>query len=130
MLCVLRYFMTSIHRQSSEDLTFSFTETLPQTLWYVTASGANVLFYCQMSGQFLKYILPFLQDMTFNRVLNKQKEKISFHGLSCLGCCFEHMAAWKRLKKRNVRHKLNVHRIFSQILWLYDDIYIGICQIF
>ena len=49
-LDVLKCFMTSICRQSSEDLTFSFTETLPQSLWYVTASGANVLFYCQMSG--------------------------------------------------------------------------------
>ena len=49
-LCVLKCFMTSIHRQSSEELTFSFVETLIQSLWYVTASGANVLFYCQMSG--------------------------------------------------------------------------------
>ena len=49
-LCVLKCFMTSIRRQSSEELTFSFIETLLQSLWYVTASGANVLFYCQMSG--------------------------------------------------------------------------------
>ena len=82
-LCVLKCFMTSIHRQSGEELTFSFVETLLQSLWYVTASGANVLFYCQMSGYFLKYILPFflklLQEITFNKVLefrlNKQKGK-------------------------------------------------------
>ena len=49
-LCVLKCFMTSIRRQSSEELTFSFVETLLQSLSYVTASGANVLFYCQMSG--------------------------------------------------------------------------------
>ena len=53
MLHVLKCFMISIRRQSSEDLTFSFAETLPQSLWYVTASGANVLFCCQMSGYFL-----------------------------------------------------------------------------
>ena len=58
-LCVLKCFMTSIRRQSSEELTFSFVETLLQSMWYVTASGTNVLFYCQMSGYFLKYILPF-----------------------------------------------------------------------
>ena len=40
---VLKYFMTSIHRQSSEELTFSFVKTLLQSLWCVTASGANVL---------------------------------------------------------------------------------------
>ena len=54
--------------------------------------------------------------------------------------CFEDMAAWKRCcdmrkvraymsedhKRRNVRHELNVHRIFSQILRLYNDIYISI----
>ena len=57
--------------------------------------------------------------------------------------CFEHMAAWKRCdmrkvcgnifedhKRCNVQPNLNVHRKFSQILRLYDDIYIGICQIF
>ena len=49
-LCVLKCFMTSIRRQSSEELTFSFVKTLLQSLWYITASGANVLFYCQMSG--------------------------------------------------------------------------------
>ena len=50
------------------------------------------------------------------------------------------MAEWKRScdmrkvcgyifedrKKRNVRHKLNIQWTFSQILWLYDDIYIGL----
>ena len=49
-LCVLKCFMTSIRRQCSEELTFSFVETLLQSLWYVTASAANVLFYCQMYG--------------------------------------------------------------------------------
>ena len=49
-LCVLKCFMTSIRRQSSEERTFSFVETLLQSLWYVTASGAKVLFYCQLSG--------------------------------------------------------------------------------
>ena len=49
-LCVLKCFMTSIRRQSSEELTFSFIETLLQSLWCVTTSDANVLFYCQMSG--------------------------------------------------------------------------------
>ena len=56
--------------------------------------------------------------------------------------CFEHMVAWKRCcdmrkvcgyifedrKRHNVWHKLNVHRIFSQILQLYMMIFI--CQIF
>ena len=42
--------MTSIGRQCSEEQTFSFVETLLQSLWYVIASGANVLFYYQMSG--------------------------------------------------------------------------------
>ena len=50
MLCVLKCFVTSIRRQCSEELTFSFVKTVLQSLWYVTASGANVLFYCQMSG--------------------------------------------------------------------------------
>ena len=47
------------------------------------------------------------------------------------------MAAWKRrsdmrkvcgniFEDRNVQLNLNVHRTFSQIFWLYDDIYIGI----
>ena len=51
-LCGLKCFMTSICRQSSEELTFSFVKTLLQSLWYVTASGTNgnVLFYCKMSG--------------------------------------------------------------------------------
>ena len=49
-LCVLKCFMTSIHRQSREELTFPFVETLLQSLWYITASGNNVLFYYQMSG--------------------------------------------------------------------------------
>ena len=31
-LCMLKCFMTSIHRQSSEELTFSFVETLLQSL--------------------------------------------------------------------------------------------------
>ena len=47
---VLKCFMTSIRGQSSEELTFAFVETLLQSLWYVTASGTNVLFYCQMTG--------------------------------------------------------------------------------
>ena len=51
------------------------------------------------------------------------------------------MAAWKRhsdmrkvcgnifedRKKRNVQLNLNVHQRFSQILRLYDYIYIGVC---
>ena len=49
MLCVLKCFVTSIRRQCSEELTFSFVKTVLQSLWYVTASGTNVLFYCQMS---------------------------------------------------------------------------------
>ena len=54
--------------------------------------------------------------------------------------CFQHMVAWKRCsdmrkvcgnifedrKKRNVQLNLNVHQRFSQIFWLYDEIYIGI----
>ena len=58
--------------------------------------------------------------------------------------CFEHMTAWKSCsdmrkvcgnifedcKRHNVQLNLNVHQRFSQILWLYDDIYIGICWIF
>ena len=38
-LRVLKCFMTSICEQSSEELTFSFIQTLPQSLWYVTASA-------------------------------------------------------------------------------------------
>ena len=49
-LCVFKCYMNSISRQSSEERNFSFVETLLNSLWYVTASGANVLFYCQMSG--------------------------------------------------------------------------------
>ena len=49
-LRVLKCFMTGIRGQSIEDLTFSFAKTLPQSLWYRTASGTNVLFYCKMSG--------------------------------------------------------------------------------
>ena len=37
-LCVLKCFMTSIHRQCSEERTLSFIKTLLQSLWYVTAS--------------------------------------------------------------------------------------------
>ena len=49
-LCMLKRSMTSIRRQSSEELTFPFVKTLLQSLWYIIAAGANVLFYCQMSG--------------------------------------------------------------------------------
>ena len=49
-LCVLKCFVTSIRRQCSEELTLSFIETLLQSLWYVTALGANVSFYCKMPG--------------------------------------------------------------------------------
>ena len=41
---VLKCFMSSIRGQSSEELTFSFVETLLQSLWYVTAPGTNVYF--------------------------------------------------------------------------------------
>ena len=58
--------------------------------------------------------------------------------------CLEHMAAWKRCcdmqkvcgdisedcKWHNIQPNLKVHQRFSQILWLYNDIYIGIYQIF
>ena len=74
MLHVLKCFMISIHRQSSKDLTFSFAETLPQSLRYITVSGANVLFCWQMSGYLKKFFLPFfiilLQEITFNIVLD------------------------------------------------------------
>ena len=54
------------------------------------------------------------------------------------------MAAWKRRsdmqkvcgnifedrKWHNIQPNLKVHQRFSQILWLYNDIYIGIYQIF
>ena len=51
--------------------------------------------------------------------------------------CFEHLATccdmrkmcgyiFEDCKRLNVQHKLNIYRIFSQILWLYDDIYVGI----
>ena len=78
-LCVLKCFMTSIHRQSSEELTFSFVITLLQSLWYVTASGANVLFYCQMSVVFKIYFAFLHKIVARNNVqqsirLNKQKE--------------------------------------------------------
>ena len=74
-LRVLKCFMTSISRQSrKKKKTLIFSETLPQSQWYITASGTNVLFYCQKSGEFLKYILPFfiilLQEITFNTVLD------------------------------------------------------------
>ena len=51
-LCVLKCFMTSIHRQSSEELTFYFVETLLQSLWYVTASGAMFYFTAKCLGSF------------------------------------------------------------------------------
>ena len=54
--------------------------------------------------------------------------------------CFEYMAAWKRCdmqnvcgnifedcKRRNVQHKFYVQHIFSQILQLFSDTFIGIC---
>ena len=55
--------------------------------------------------------------------------------------CFEHMAAWTRCRDmqkvcgnifedHNVWHKISVHNIFSQILQLYDDIYVGVCWVF
>ena len=78
-LRVLKCFMTSIHRQSSKDLIFSFSETLPQSQWYITASGTNVLFYCQMSGEFFLIYFAILHNIvTRNNVqhcirLNKQK---------------------------------------------------------
>ena len=82
--------------------------------------------------------------------LNKQKERkkgfallhnIRLVMLHIRVVCFEHMAEWKRCcdmrtvcgsifedrKRHNVQHNLNVHQRFSQILQLYDDIYIGIC---
>ena len=79
--------------------------------------------------------------------LNKQKEKnkvfvlLHYFRLAMLHIrviCFQHMAAWKRLsdmrkmcgnifEDRNVQLNSNVHRRFSQIFRLYDDIYIGIC---
>ena len=34
------------------------------------------------------------------------------------------------MKTIKVQPNLNIHQRFSQILWLYDDIYIGICRIF
>ena len=145
-LRVLKWSRTSIRRQSSEDLTFSFAETLPQSLWYVNASGTNVLFYCQMSGQFLKYLLPLFiklwQEITFNKVLNKQRggRGGGLHFCTTLWLvilhirviCFEHMATWKRccdmwkvcgifLKtiKGIIQHNLNVHQRLSQILQLH-----------
>ena len=55
--------------------------------------------------------------------------------------CFQRMAVWKRcydmrkvcgniFEGCNVRQKINVKHISSRNLRLYDDIYIGICQIF
>ena len=160
MLCVLKCFMASIHRQSSEELTFSFIKTLPQSLWYVSASGTNVLFYCQMTGSFLKYILPFfiilLQEITFNQyhyqISTRKREKNVFTHLHYIRVvllhikvvCFEHTATWKGcydmrkvcgniFEGCTVQQKLFPHVykiIFSWNLQLYNDIYIGICWIF
>ena len=82
-LRVLNCFMTSICRQSSEELTFSFVETLLQLPWYVTASGTNVLFYCQMSVVFRIYFAILHKIVARNNVqqnirLNKQKEGKKF----------------------------------------------------
>ena len=79
-LCVLKCFMTSIHRQSSEELTFSFVITLLQSLWYVTASGANVP---NVWAVFKIYFAIFHKFFAINNVqqsirLNKQKGKKSF----------------------------------------------------
>ena len=64
--------------------------------------------------------------------LNKHLHYIWIVMLHIQVICFEHMAAWKRCDMRKVcgyifeDHKLNVYQIFSQILRLYDDIYVGI----
>ena len=69
-LRVLKYFMTSIHGQSSEDLTLS--PKLPQSLWYVTASDTSVLL--PNVWVVLKYILPFFiilfPEIKFSTVLD------------------------------------------------------------
>ena len=153
MLRVLKCFMTSIHGQSSDELIFSFIKTLPQSLWYITASGTNVLFYWQMTGQFLKYILPFfiilLQEIIFNQYLIKQakgeEKKLlrvcttsrqscctfgSFALSTWKGCCDMRKVCGNIFEGCNVRQKINVKHISSRNLRLYDDIYIGICQIF
>ena len=73
--------MTSIRRQSSEERTFSFVETLLQSLWYVTASGANVLFLLPNVWVVFKIYFAILHKIVaINNVqqsirLNKQKGK-------------------------------------------------------
>ena len=72
-------------RQSSEELTFSFIKPLFQSLWYVTASGANVLFILLPSVWvvFEIYFAILHKTVAINNVqqsirLNKQKEEKKF----------------------------------------------------
>ena len=52
----------------------------------------------------------------------------------CTTSGFVHMAVWKVcgsiFEAGNVRHKFNVQHTFSQLLRLYDDIYIGMPNLF
>ena len=111
-LHVLKCFMTSIHRQSSEDLTFSFTETLSQSLTVVhQCIRRHCLILPPNVWVVFKIYFAILHNIVArNNVqhcmrLNKQKEEkkrfmhlhyIRVVMLHIWVVCFEHMAAWKR----------------------------------
>ena len=85
-LCVLKHFMTSIRRQSSKERTFSFVETLLQSLWYVTASAIRRQCFILLPNVWVVFKIYFAilhKIVAINNVqqrirLNKQKEKIKF----------------------------------------------------
>ena len=135
----------------------SFVKTLLQSLWCVTASGANVLppnVWVVFKIYFaILHTIVAISNVQQSIRLNKQKgEKKVFALLHYIQLavlhiwviCFLHMATWKRCsdmwkmcgnisedwKRHNVQLNLNVHWRFSQIFRLYDNIYIGICRIF
>ena len=64
--------MTSICRRCSEELTFSLVKTLLQSLWYITASGANVLFYCWVV--FKIYFAILLKIVAVNNIQQSIKQ--------------------------------------------------------
>ena len=77
--------MTS--RQSSEELTFSFVETLLQSLCYVTSSGANVLFLLPNVWVVFKIYFAILHKIVaINNVQQSIKQakgnKLSFHAFA------------------------------------------------
>ena len=90
MLHVLKCFMTSIHKQSSKDLTFSFADTLPQSVTVVCHCIRRQCFILlpNVWVVFKIYFAILHNIVARNNVqhsirLNKQKEKRrSFHAFA------------------------------------------------